>query len=337
MRNLKLSCMALAVVMFTAICLVGALSAQPAPIKIAYSTLFPPTHKIGVMTAEWGKEIERKTNGRVKLVIFYSSTLTTPDKAYDGVVKGVSDAAVFSPSFNVGKFPLTEVFDYPLGYTSSQQATKVVNEYLAKFKPKEFNDVKILYAFANSPLVFHTNKPINKMEDLKGLKIRSTGTTARVMSAFGATPVALSIAETYDALSRGVIDSLVGTVEALHGFKFAEVTKDTTIGKNASFTLIQIIIINKAVWDKIPKDAQTIIEEVSKEYADKTAKAYDELDMTGKEFATKAGHKFIQLSSEENAKFANAAAPLIETYVKEKKQMGLPADEVLKFCQERLK
>jgi TRAP-type C4-dicarboxylate transport system substrate-binding protein len=337
MKHVKLMCLVLSLVVFGAFCFAGSLSAQTKPVTITYSQLLPPTHPIAALTAEWGKEIEQKTNGRVTVRVHWAGTLLGPDKVYDGVVNGIADAATFSPAFNVGKFPLTEVFDYPLGFTSSQQATKLLNEYLATFKPKEFDQVKILYAYTTTPFVFHTNKPVKKFEDLKGLKIRTTGTSARVVSALGGTPVALPIGETYDALSRGVIDSTLTTIEALKTFKFSEVTKYTTSGPSANFTLLQIAFINKGTWEKIPKDAQAIIEEVSKEYADKSAKAYDAIDASIKEATAQAGHKFITLSAAENARWGKAVAPLLDGYVKDKKQQGLPADEVLKFCQDRLK
>lgn len=337
MKHATVMCLILALAVFGATCFVGSVSAQTKPVTITYSQLLPPTHPVAQLTAEWGKEIEKRTNGRVVVRVYYSGTLLGPDKVYDGVIKGVADAATFSPAFNVGRFPLTEVWDYPLGYTSAQQTTKVLNEYLAKFKPKEFDQVKILYAYTSTPFVLHTKKAIHKLEDLKGMKIRSTGTSARVLSSLGGTPVALPIGETYDALSRGVIESTMTTVEALKTFKFSEVTKYTTSGSEANFTLLQISYINKGTWDKIPKDAQAIIEEVSKMYAEKSAKLYDTIDASIKEATAKAGHTFITLSPAENERWGKAVDPLLEAYVKDKKAKGLPADEVLKFCREKLK
>jgi TRAP-type transport system periplasmic protein len=315
----------------------GSLFAQAKPTNLVFSTIFPPTHRMGVLTAEWGKEIEKRTNGKVTVRVHYGATLMGTDKFYDGVVNGIADAAAFAPSSNPGKFPLTEVFDLPLGYASSRQATKLFNEYLEKFKPKEFDQVKILNAFTNSPLVLHSNRPVSKLEDLKGLKARSTGTTAKVFAALGGTPVALPMPETYDSLARGVIDSVIATVEALQGFKIAEVTKFTTSGTHMNFILTQMFIMNKAKWESLPKDIQAVVEAVSQEYGQKSSDAFDELDVSAKEFASKLGHKFSLLSPEEDAKFAKVVTPLLDGYVKEKKQKGLPADEVMKFCLERIK
>ncbi len=100
--------------------------------------------------------------------------------------------------------------------------------YYEKFKPKELADTQIMYLHGHGPGIFHTKKPVKKMEDLKGMKIRCTGTSAKVASALGATPVAMAQTETYDALEKGVVDGLLSPLEALKGWKFVEVTKCTT-------------------------------------------------------------------------------------------------------------
>ena len=59
-----------------------------APIKLNYSVFFPAHHIHSVLAVEWGKEIEKRTNGRVKVDVFPGGTLTPADKCYDGVEKG---------------------------------------------------------------------------------------------------------------------------------------------------------------------------------------------------------------------------------------------------------
>jgi TRAP-type transport system periplasmic protein len=318
-------------------CCSGFAVGQEKTMNLAFSTPFPPQHKMGKLSDEWGKEIEKRTNGKIKITIYYAGTLTPGDKSYDGVVNGLSDLALTAPSYNVGRFPLVELFDYPLGYTSCVSATKLVNEFYNKFKPKEYDDVKVMY-FVNSTIGgIHTNKEVHKLQDLKGMKIRSTGTVAQVVDALGGTPVALPIGETYDGISRGVVQGIAALNETLFGWKFAEVTKFSTEGKSTNVGLVMAVVMNKAKWNGIPPETQRVIEEINKEWIDKSATTWDEMAKAGKDFAVKLGHKFIPLSEIEDAKGKKALAPLFEKYVKDKKAKGLPADEVLKFAQERLK
>ncbi len=148
-------------------------------------------------------------------------------------------------SYTSGRFPLTEVIDMPLGYQNGKQVTLLCNAYFKKFKPKEFDDVKIMYLHGHGPGIFHTKKPVSKMEDLKGMKIRCTGTSKKVVSALGATPVAMPQPETYDALQKGVVDGVVSPIETLKGWKFGEVIKSTTENFGSSYTLAFFVAMNK--------------------------------------------------------------------------------------------
>ena len=73
-------------------------------------------------------------------------------------------------------------------------------------KPKALENVKVLYLHAHGPGLLHTKKPVKTLEDLKGMKIRSTGFSAKVVEALGAVPVAMPQGETYEALSKGIVD-----------------------------------------------------------------------------------------------------------------------------------
>ena len=78
-------------------------------------------------------------------------------------------------------------------------------------------------------------------------------------------------------------------------------------------------------------------EHPNKEWIQKHAADWDRIDKEGKEFAEAKGNKFISLSEQENAKFAEAVKPMFVEYVKAMKEKGLPGEEALKFCQEYLK
>ncbi len=306
-------------------------------VKLNYSIFFPASHKNSVLATEWAKEIEKRTNGKVQITMFYGDTLTPADKCYDGVVQGIADIGMSVFSYTMGRFPLTEVIDLPLGYRSGTVATQVINEYFDKFKPKEFDEVKVMYFHGHGPGILHTKKAVNKIEDMKGLKIRCTGMAAKIVTALGATPVTLPMGDTYDAISRGVVDGSIAPQESLEGWKLGEVVKFTTEDFGASYTAGMFVVMNKAKWKAITPDLQKIIEGINKEWIERQGKTWDEIDKSGKDFTLKLGNKIISLSKEENERWANAVSPLLDEYVKEKKAKGLAADEALKFCQDRLK
>jgi len=321
-------------------CLVNIMAAAPGygkTVEMTYSIFFPAAHGHTILATQWAKEIEKRTNGAVKINMFPSATLTPPDQCYDGVVTGISDIGMSAVSFVKGRFPLSEVIDLPLGYHSGMQATKLANAYVEKFKPTEFNDVKIMYMHAHGPGMLHTRKPVEKLEDLKGMKIRCTGTSMRVAAALGATPVAMPQTETYDAMQKGVVEGMLQPMEPLKGWKFAEVIQCTTESYGAAYSILFFVAMNKNKWEALSKDTRETIEAINKEWIVKTGELWDKLDQEGKAHTLSAGNKITPLSREEEARWAAKVQPVLEEYAKAMKKKGLPGEEALRFSLEWLK
>jgi len=307
-----------------------------AQVKLNYSVFFPAPHKNAVLATEWAKEIEKRTGGKVQITVFPGGTLTPADKCYDGVVKGLSDIGFSVLAYTRGKFPLTEVVDLPLGSKTGLASTKLINEYYKKFKPKELDEVKVMYLHGHGPGILHTKAAVNNLEDMKGKKIRCTGMAAKIVGALGATPVAMPMGETYDALSRGVVDGSMAPFEALQGWKWGEVVKFSTEDWGAAYSSGMFVVMNKEKWNALPPDVQQIIEKVNEEYAEKQGKLWDEIDKAGREYSIGRGNKVIALSQDENWKWTKAVKPILDEYVKNTKDKGLPGEEALKFCLETL-
>ncbi|MCM8768400.1 MAG: TRAP transporter substrate-binding protein [Candidatus Omnitrophica bacterium] len=311
--------------------------AQVKPFELSYSIFFPATHKQTVLATEWAKEIEKRTGGRVKITVFPGGTLTPANKCYDGVEKGLSDIGMSVLAYTRGRFPLTEVIDLPLGYKSGLQATQLINAYYKKFKPEEFNTVKVMYFHAHGPGLLHTKKEVKTLEDIKGLKIRCTGLAAKIVTSLGGVPVAMAMGETYDALSRGVVDGSLAPMEALEGWKWGEVVKSTTISRAVAYTTGFFVVMNKEKWASLPDDIQKIIEKVNQEWIDKSGQVWDEIDKTGRAFAANLGNKFYILPEKEDSRWQAAVKSILDEYVASMKEKGLPGEEALKFCLEQLK
>jgi len=308
---------------------------EAAKYNFTYSTFFPPTHIQTKVPMAWAKEIEKRSNGQIKIQIFTGGSLTPAPQIYDGVVKGISDFGLSVFAYSPGRFPVIAAVDNPLGYTNAFVATRTINELNRKFKPKELSDVHICYLFAHGPGLLHTaKKPVHKLEDVKGLKIRSTGTSQRIVRAMDAAPVAMSQGETYDALKKNIVDGTLVPIEALEGFKQAEVLKYTTLTYSCAYSQGFFVAMNLKKWNSLPPDLQKIITEVSKKYEDITAKAWEDSDISGRKFALKLGHEFITLSDAESAKFKEAMKPVFVEYIKGANEKGVDGEAVFKAVQE---
>jgi TRAP-type C4-dicarboxylate transport system substrate-binding protein len=306
-------------------------------ITLKYTNFFPAPHANSIIADQWCKEVEKRTNGRVRINYFPGATLTPAAQTYDSVVKGIADIGLSCQAYTRGKFPLTEVIDLPLGYKSGLVATRMINEFYKKFQPKEYDDTKVMYLHAHGPGILHTKKPVTKLEEFKGLKIRSTGLSAKVVQALGGAPVGMPMTESYDALSKGVADGILCPDEALKGFKLGEVTAYTTETYPIAYSTAFFVVMNKAKWNALPKDIQGIIEKINQEWIEKQGKIWDDIDKEGKAISIKQGMKYIKLSDAESARWVAPVRPILDDFVKAAKAKGLPGDQALAFCLDYLK
>ncbi len=319
--------------------LAGATGTCPAAetVKLTYSCFFPPTHIQSQLAAAWCQEVEKRTDGAVKIDYFPGQTLTKAKQVYDGVVQGLSDVGFCLFGYTRGRFPLMEVVDLPLGYPDGKTATQVVNKVYEKFKPKELDDVAVMYLHAHGPGLLHTkDKPVRKMEDLKGLKIRSHGTNAKVVEALGGTPVAMPMPEIYTALQRGVVDGSLYPLETNKGWKMAEVVKYCTLNYANAYTTSFYVVMNLDKWNSLSPEVRKTIMEINDEWIPKHGEAWDKSDEEGRQFLIEKGREIIELSPEESARWKAANEPVLSEYVKSGEARGVPAKEALAYTQEVL-
>jgi TRAP-type C4-dicarboxylate transport system substrate-binding protein len=286
---------------------------------------------------QWCKEVEKRTNGQVKVKYYPGGTVVSVAQTFDSIVSGVVDMGFFVLGYTMGKFPLSDVLAYPLGSPSAVASVRLANEYYAKFKPKEFDEVKVCYLSSSGPGIFHTRKPVNKLEDMKGMKIRTFGPMMKFVADLGAVPVGMPMGEAYDAVSKGVVDGLASPYEALFGWKLGEVVKYSIENMDSSHAGVTMLAMNINKWNSLSADVKKTIDAISAEWIEKEGIVWDDLDNQGRKFAEERGMKVIKLSIEENARWAAKAQPLFDEYIKAMKAKGLPGEEVVKFYREKLK
>lgn len=316
---------------------IGLFKAEAGPIKLTYSNFFPPSHFNGSLGASWAKEIEKRSNGRVKITYFPGGALLKGGGMYDGILKGITDIGMSCFAYTRGRFPAMEALDLPMGYTSGYAATMVANDFYKKFKPEELSKAEVMYIHAHGPGLLHSKKPVAKLEGMKGLKVRATGLSAKVVKALGGAPVGMPQGGTYEALQKGVVEATFSPMEVLKGWKQGEVIKSTTECYSVGYTTAMYVMMNKKTWNKLPKDIQKIIKEVNAEWLVKHAAGWDKADQAGREFSLSLGNKIIPLSKEESARWAGAVAPVFDNYVKTAKGKGLPGDAYLDFIRKGIK
>jgi len=309
-------------------------------IKLKAANYLPPTHKMSLLSGWFCDEVKKRTNGKVEITYHAGGTLLGPDKMYVGVSTGVADMGVSHTAYTRGRFSVTETLDLPLGFPTGYVATQVSNDFYSKFKPAEWDAVKVLYFDTCGPLVpLLVSKQVKSLEDLAGMKIRATGQQADIIKALGAVPVPLAMPDVYDSLRRGVIEGVTVDLSTLKYWKFAEVIKQVTASWQVGSGYTFYFIMNKNKWEKMPPDVQKVLTEVAFEAKEKQAALWNEMDIEGRDAFTAAGGQITNLSEAEAARWVKKVEPVIADYKKNMASKGFKeadVDQWIQYVKERI-
>jgi TRAP-type C4-dicarboxylate transport system substrate-binding protein len=297
--------------------------------KLTYSVFFPPMHVQAKTAMDWAAEVEKRSGGRIQITVHPGGSLTKADQCWQGVLSGISDLGMSCFAYTPGRFPLLEALDLPLGWPDGLTATRGATALAAKYNPAEIQGAKLLYVHGHGPGILATKKPVRALEDLKNMKIRGTGLSAGIATALGATAVGMPQPETYDALQKGVVEGTFCPIETLKGWKQGEVIEFVTDTKAIGYTTAMFVAMNQKSWDALPADLQKILTDVSAEWVDKHGQAWNQADQDGLAFVKELGREIITLSPEEEARWKAQVAPIVEKYLAQTAEKGLPGAEFL--------
>ncbi len=309
-------------------------------IKLKAANYLPVTHPMSLLSGWFCDEVKKRTNGQVEITYYPGGTLLNPVKMYDGVITGIADMGLSHIQYTRGRFPVTEIFDLPLGFPSGWVDTQVATEFYNKYKPKEWDDVHVLYLSPCGPLILETaSKPVKTLEDLKGLKIRAVGQMTDIIKLLGGLPVPLQMPDVYDSLRRGVIDGVTVDLSTLKYWKFAEVIKSVTSIWRLGTGITFYWVMNKNKWNALPPDFQKIVTEVAAEAREKQGALWDQMDIEGIEALKSQGGQMLPLSDAETERWIRAVEPIIAEYKKTMASKGHREAEVdgwIKYIMERI-
>ncbi len=313
-----------------AVCMMPPEPAAAGTTMLTYSNFFPPTHVQSQLAESWCREVEKRTEGRVKVQYFAGQTLTKAKTTYDSVVDGIADIGFSVFAYTRGRFPVMGAVDLPLGYPDGATATAVANLIYKKFNPKELNDTQVMYLHAHGPGMIHTRgKAVHTLEDLKGLKIRSTGISAQMVKALGGTPVPMPMPESYQSLQKGVVDGCANPLETNKGWKLGEVVDYVCMARPVAYTTTFFVVMNKAKWNALSAKDRDIISAINVEWAVKHGQAWDASDKEGMAFFLENKNKVIDITGDEAVRWKAAVAPIIDAYAAELDQKGLDGKAVI--------
>jgi len=314
------------------------LFAESKVINLKFASYLPGPQHCNRTSEQFIADLEQRTNGRVKVKFFPGGSLANGPGMIKAIETGITDIGLSHVSYTPGRFPVTEVAELPIGYATGWVSCQIMNDFYNKFKPKEWDKVRVLWMHANTPSVLASTKPLRTLEDFQGVTIRAPGRMAEVVKALGGTAAPTPIVETYDAISKGVIQGVFVGGEGVKAFRFGEIVKAVTNSWNVGPTYPFYVAMNKRSYERLPDDIKPIFNELCGEYKEKFAMSWNASDFPGEAFGKEKGVEYIELPKEEFNRWIEAVQPVLDNYVKEMVGKGYAEDEVrgwIKFLKER--
>jgi len=325
-----------ALALAAALSVASAASAQE-PIQLKFAIPTPPISSVSKGLQPWAEEVNKASDGTVQVQLFLGPTVATIFNAYDRVLNGVVDMAFGNFGPLASQFPKTAVVTLPFESRTGKESTlgfwriyangTIADEYV-KVKP---------IALLTFPGVYlHGKRPIRNLEDLKGMKVAAQGRViTRALENLGASPVALTVADLHQALMRGTIEFAGTAWSAIPSFKLDEVTTyhlEVPLGTDDVY-----VVMNKDFYARLPDKARAAVDKTTGEVMVRNMIGVIDGATNGARsmVAGLAGHTVAQLAPDEEARWAQKVAPVIEEWTNEtpdgKRVLAAFRDEVKKI------
>jgi TRAP-type C4-dicarboxylate transport system substrate-binding protein len=292
-------------------------SAHAQSVTLKFAGWAPPNLNVNVVSQEWAKNVERESNGEVKIEFFWE-TLANARTAYDAVKNGVADVSWILQPLVTGKFPRSGVVDLPfLVETSAEGSALMWRLYQKGLIAEEYDEVKPMAIASLPPSMLHSRDPITTVAQMEGKKYRIAGRiSAQMATAVGGSGVQLAITQVYEALSRGVIDASFSPWIGFLGFKHEEVTKhhlEVPLGAIGAMNAM-----NRRTWDRLSPKAKAAIEKVSYETLSRAYGRVNDEDVKNnrEKVASLPGHTVTKLAPAERKLLEEKFAPITAEWIR---------------------
>ena len=288
----------------------------------------PAVHPLQVNIFEpFAKDVFEKTEGRVEIVIHPGNALAAPPDTYDAVVSGVAGMGFVLPAYTPGRFPMTQILEYPFMFTSAYQANMTAKAMTPMLREYEYTDTHLLWVGGSDLGHMLFKKEIDDLDSLEGMKLRSPGPIYNdVIEDLKAVEVSLPVSDLYDAMDRGIVEGTVMAPSALLSFRLMEVT-DEIVELNM-YTTPFIWFVNKELWNQVSAEDQAIITELADTLPERIGKQYDDEANHAMTMAEAEDKVIVKFSDDDMARFHAIVDPKIEGWIAELEEAGKPGQEL---------
>lgn len=254
-----------AVILATAAGLGGGAAAQEDRIVLRFSHFLGPDSFFQEdVVGPWARELEARTDGRVKVETFAADTpYGRPTAQATQVADGETDIALGLRGAEGDRFPGTSIVELPFLVPNAKSGSLALWDLYADGPlAEEYEDFHVLALFVHDPgLVHTTERRVERPEDMAGLRLRSPNdTVSAALEHLGAEPVVLQVDEVMDAVRDGRVEGIVTNWgNPLQGFNdHMKRHVDLPFYTSAFF-----IVMNKERYESLPEEVKAAIDETS--------------------------------------------------------------------------
>ncbi len=227
--------------------------------KIRFSTWHPPLSR--ETTTVWTpmlEQIRRQSGGTLDYQLFAGGALGKAPAHYDIVKNGLSDMGYFTATFTPGRFPLSDVLSLAAWVDGKDLAVDIGRAVYERVLQEEFHDVQVIELNGCIQSFLWTRRPIGRMEELRGMKIRTPGGhQSQYIRALGGEPIFMSPGDVYLALESGTIDGIVTCPPVILAFKLQEVLR---YGLITTFGCVsEGVVMNRRSWERLDENQRRVI------------------------------------------------------------------------------
>lgn len=261
--------------------------------------------------------VEEKTNGRIRILIQHSGERGNESQVISQLKYGGVDFARISISELTNEIKALNVLQLPYLYENSEHMWKVLDGKIGDYfldVVSGYEMVGLSWYDAGARNFYTKDRPIQKLEDFEGLKIRvqESDMMASMVEYLGGEPVKKPYSEVYSLLEKSEADGAENNWPSYESMEHYEVAGYYTLDEHIRIPELQIC--SKHTWEKLSEEDQQIILECAKESSIYQRKLWKEQETKSRELAVSAGAEVVHLSTVEKKKFRKAVEPLFERY-----------------------
>ncbi len=291
----------------------------------------------------WAKNLEKISNGKIKVEIYPSMSMGgKPNELYKQVRDGSADIVWTVAGYTPGVFPRTEVYELPTVHKGNSVETNVAIKNNFDLIKDDFKGLKPLMIHVHGGNVIHTtDKKVSNIEDIKGLKLRTPSRTGGwLIEELGAEPVGMPLPSFPQALSKKVIDGGLIPFEVFPPFKFHELTKYSTYGKDGTKfgTSVFLFLMNNKKFNNLSKELQGYIEKsVDMEAIKNIGQVWMDVDKPGLKMQKESKDSQIVLLDEKDMeKFNQAGQKVVDRWIKEVSKKGIDGKKLVEAARKSI-